>query len=66
MINLAIDVAEDRLRAKIIHEERHIPPDLTYDIEGENIQVWLDVSGIELEEIEDLVWATVVIGVGKR
>ena len=63
MIYLAIDKSDQYLRAKHI-SKRNIAPDLTYTIEGEDVQVWIDVSGVELDEIEELVWVTVMAALG--
>ncbi|HEX3051786.1 MAG TPA: hypothetical protein VHP83_14100 [Aggregatilineaceae bacterium] len=57
MINMVIDVVDDKLRARR-SEARNTPPKYSYDIEGRQVNVWVDIKGIDPDEIYDLVWVT--------
>ena len=58
-INMVIDIVDDKLHARH-SESREYNPDLFYDIEGEEVNVWVDAQNVETDEIDDLVWVAVV------
>jgi len=57
-MNVIIDVVDGQLRAKRIPESRG-KPDYTYVFDGVHANVWVNFTGIEEGEIEDLAWLTV-------
>ena len=59
MINLMIDIVDDKLRATYIMRPNS-NPDATFEVEGVQVNVWIKDISADWEEIENLVWVTVV------
>jgi hypothetical protein len=64
MVNIVVEIVDEHLRASVFMRPND-HPHLTYQIEGEQVDVWveelinLDDEDV-VDEIDNLIWATVL------